>query len=191
MEEPDELQRCLKRGQLKFIKTSSGSGEIVPDLQFYSTNNIGVPGELTELEDSKFAPLTTEEPAFGPPALLLLGFKVEETAKIQLFLKEMGGEFLKVIHCTEDMIGCSLWESMHSEQPNLEDVKIAQSVPRVCFLSGLSGEEMMMFIDAYPEIGLEPAVFAALVPNSADKMLGEVIEEIMGDHEMMSAKQSE
>ncbi|KAK1307599.1 hypothetical protein QJS10_CPA09g01816 [Acorus calamus] len=152
---------------------------------------MGVPGELTELEDSKFAPLTTEEPSFGPPALLLLGFKAEETAKIQLFLKEMGGEFLKVIHCTEDMITCSLWEAMHSEQPNLEDVKVAQSVPRVCFLSGLSGEEMMMFIDAYPEIGLEPAVFAALVPNSADKMLGEVIEEIMGDHEMMSAKQSE
>jgi hypothetical protein len=33
--------------------------------------------------------------------------------------------------------------------------------------------------------GLEPAAFAALVPNSADKVLDEVIEEIMGDHEML------
>lgn len=33
--------------------------------------------------------------------------------------------------------------------------------------------------------GLEPAVFAALVPNSADKPLQELIEEIMGDHEML------
>jgi hypothetical protein len=33
--------------------------------------------------------------------------------------------------------------------------------------------------------GLEPAVFAALVPNSADKPLEELIEEIMGDHEML------
>jgi hypothetical protein len=33
--------------------------------------------------------------------------------------------------------------------------------------------------------GLEPAAFAALVPNSADKILCEVIEEIMGDHEML------
>jgi hypothetical protein len=32
---------------------------------------------------------------------------------------------------------------------------------------------------------LEPAAFAALVPNSAEKVLGEVIEEIMGDHEML------
>lgn len=33
--------------------------------------------------------------------------------------------------------------------------------------------------------GLEPAVFAALVPNSAEKPLQELIEEIMGDHEML------
>jgi hypothetical protein len=33
--------------------------------------------------------------------------------------------------------------------------------------------------------GLEPAAFAALVPNSAEKVLGEVIEEIMGDHKML------
>lgn len=33
--------------------------------------------------------------------------------------------------------------------------------------------------------GLEPAVFAALVPNGADKPVQELIEEIMGDHEML------
>lgn len=33
--------------------------------------------------------------------------------------------------------------------------------------------------------GLQPAVFAALVPNSADKLLREVIDEIIGDHEML------
>ncbi|KAI8539752.1 hypothetical protein RHMOL_Rhmol09G0207300 [Rhododendron molle] len=33
--------------------------------------------------------------------------------------------------------------------------------------------------------GLEPAVFAALVPNRADKPLQELIEEILGDHEML------
>ena len=33
--------------------------------------------------------------------------------------------------------------------------------------------------------GLEPAAFAALVPNSAEKVLCEVVEEIMGDHEML------
>lgn len=33
--------------------------------------------------------------------------------------------------------------------------------------------------------GLEPAVFAAMVPNSADKPISELMEEIMGDHELL------
>ncbi|XP_021295745.1 uncharacterized protein LOC110425225 isoform X2 [Herrania umbratica] len=120
----------------------------------------GLPSEL--VEDSKFVPLNADDPTYGPPALLLLGFEVEEAEKIQQFLKEMDGEFLE----------------------------IAKSLPRICFFSGLSGEEMMMFIDAFPETGLEPAVFAALVPNSADKPVAELIDEILGDHEMLTAQQS-
>ncbi|KAK2987102.1 hypothetical protein RJ640_011813 [Escallonia rubra] len=115
----------------------------------------GLPTEV--IEDSKFVPLNAEDPKFGPPALLFLGFEVEEVAKIQQLLKELDGEFLE----------------------------LARQLPRVCFLSGLTGEEMMMFIDAFPETGLEPAVFAALVPNSADTPLRELVEEIMGDHEML------
>ncbi|XP_074366278.1 uncharacterized protein LOC141707156 isoform X3 [Apium graveolens] len=118
-----------------------------------------LPDEFTE--DSKFVPLNAEDPIFGPPALLLLGFEREEFAKVQMLLKELEGEFLKGV----------------------------ASLPRICFLSGLTGEEMLMFIDAFPEFGIEPPVFAALVPNSADKLLKEVMEEIMGDHEMMSARQ--
>ncbi|CAI0410935.1 unnamed protein product [Linum tenue] len=150
----------------------------------------GIPNELAE-EESKFVPLNSDDPVFGPPALLLLGFEVEEAAKIQQLLQEMGGEFLKLVFCTEDMISRSLWEAMNTDQPNLEVVKVAKSLPRICFLSGLSGEEMMMFIDAFPETGVEAEVFAAMVPNSADKSLYELVEEIMGDHEMMTRRQSE
>ncbi|KAJ0538212.1 hypothetical protein HanHA300_Chr08g0272411 [Helianthus annuus] len=142
------------------------------------------PAEL--VEDSKFVPLNPDDPTFGPPALLLVGFQVDEAAKE--FLKELDGEFLEVIYCTEDMMAGSLWEAINTKQPNLHASKIAGSLPRICFLSGLTGEEMMMFIDAFPESGLAGAVFAAVVPNSADKPLQEVIEEIMGDHEMMVYK---
>ncbi|KAF3434029.1 hypothetical protein FNV43_RR25132 [Rhamnella rubrinervis] len=153
---------------------------------FPSASSEGIPQELSE--DSKFVPLNPDDPIYGPPALLFLGFQVKEIVKIQQLLKELDGEFLEVIFCTEDMINRSLWEAMHTGQPNLEAVKVAESLPRICFLSGLSGEEMTMFIDAFPETGLEPVVFAALVPNSADKPLQELIEEIMGDHEMLTAK---
>lgn len=36
--------------------------------------------------------------------------------------------------------------------------------------------------------GLEPAVFAAMVPNSADKPISELMDEIMGDHELLVSK---
>ncbi|CAM8966719.1 unnamed protein product [Rhodiola kirilowii] len=145
-----------------------------------------IPAEI--VEDGKFVPLTAEDPQFGPPALLLLGFKLEEAPTIQQFLKDMEGDFLSIIFCTEDMINRTLWEAVNTRQENLQEVKVAKSLPRICFFSGLSGEEMIMFMDAFPETGLEPAVFAALVPNSANKSLQELIEEVMGDHEMLSGK---
>jgi len=46
-------------------------------------------------EDSKFVPLNADDPMYGPPALLLIGFDKGETDKIQAFLKELEGEFLK------------------------------------------------------------------------------------------------
>ncbi|KAL8218273.1 hypothetical protein R6Q57_021646 [Mikania cordata] len=160
--------------------------EISKDI--FKSISTGTPPEL--IEDSKFVPLNPDDPTFGPPALLVVGFQVDEIAKIQKFLKELEGEFLEVIFCTEDMLAGSLWEAINTKQPNLEASKIARSLPRICFLSGLTGEEMMMFIDAFPESGLAGAVFAAVVPNSVDKPLLEVIEEIMGDHEMMKSRES-
>ncbi|CAA0814437.1 Unknown protein [Striga hermonthica] len=176
----------------KYASSSSSSSHFNLNLNLnYRVSRVSskdIPTELTE--DSKFVPLNSEDQSYGPPALLLLGFQLEEAAKIQQFLKELDGEFLELIFCTEDMINSSLWEAVNTKQSNVDASKVAKSLPRICFLSGLTGEEMMMLIDAFPESGLEPAVFAALVPNSADKPLAELIEEIMGDHEMLSAKQT-
>ncbi|KAF3545817.1 hypothetical protein DY000_02003878 [Brassica cretica] len=104
-------------------------------------------------EDSKFVPLDPQDPVFGPPVLLLLGFQIHEAQKIQELLKELDGEFMKIMFCTVDMIPRSLWEAVNTRQTDLKRVKIAESLPRICFLSGLTGEEMMMFIDAFPESG--------------------------------------
>ncbi|XP_020588833.1 uncharacterized protein LOC110030454 isoform X1 [Phalaenopsis equestris] len=184
--------------EIRFSSVSSSSSELRSHSIFMNgrrailpvrtrASSEGAPSEL--VEDPKFVPLNADDPVFGPPALFLMGFDLAETSKMQKFLKELDGEFLKIILCTEDMLNQSIWDAIHTEHVDLKAVKVAKSVPRICFLSGLSGEEMMMFIDAFPEIGLRPAVFAALVPNSTDKLVKDVAEEIMGDHEMLSAKQ--
>ncbi|OMO55141.1 hypothetical protein COLO4_36178 [Corchorus olitorius] len=170
----------------------------------------GIPSEL--VEDSKFVPLNADDPTYGPPALLLLGFEVEEAQKFgkekfelkTFYLDDCSGSNLAMPQAAKladtaifkrngwrilgEMINDSLWNAVTTKQPKLEEVKVAESLPRICFFSGLSGEEMMMFIDAFPESGLEPAIFAAMVPNSADKPVAELIDEIVGDHEMMTAQ---
>eukprot|EP00262_Sarcandra_glabra_P013854 TRINITY_DN3920_c0_g1_i2.p1 TRINITY_DN3920_c0_g1~~TRINITY_DN3920_c0_g1_i2.p1 ORF type:complete len:208 (+),score=16.22 TRINITY_DN3920_c0_g1_i2:38-661(+) len=103
-----------------------GSRENTPKFKFkhiiYKASLEGVPSEL--VEDPKFVPLNAEDPRYGPPALLLLGFEAGEIVKIQQLLQELDGEFLKVIYCTEDMISRSLWEAMNTQQPNLEAVQV-------------------------------------------------------------------
>ncbi|KAG2294984.1 hypothetical protein Bca52824_041653 [Brassica carinata] len=142
-------------------------------------------------EDSKFVPLDPQDPVFGPPVLLLLGFQIHEAQKIQELLKELDGEFMKIMFCTEDMIPRSLWEAVNTRQTDLKRVKVYSGVaaPNL-LLIWFDREEMMMFIDAFPETGLEPAVFAAMVPNSADKPISELMEEIMGDHELLTGSGS-
>ncbi|XP_073032627.1 uncharacterized protein [Primulina eburnea] len=168
--------------------SSSRASQFSPKLKhrISRASSQDLPTEL--IEDSKFVPLNAEDEKYGPPALLLLGFQMEDSAEIKQLLKELDGEFLKIIFCTEDMLNLSLWQAVNTEQSNLKASMVAASLPRICFLSGLTGEEMMMFIDAFPECGLEPPVFAALVPNSADKPVTELIEEIMGDHQMLSSR---
>ncbi|RAL42724.1 hypothetical protein DM860_009231 [Cuscuta australis] len=169
-----------------FLSPSSSSTLIVCVCDSFCCNFTGLPTEL--IEESKFVPLNADDPRFGPPALLLLGFELEDAVKIKQLLKELDGEFLEIIFCTEDMISRPLWEAVNTQQPNFKALKIAKPLPRICFMSGLTGEEMMMFIDAFSSTGLEESVFAAVVPNAADKPVEELIEEIMGDHQMLSTR---
>ncbi|CAM6096086.1 unnamed protein product [Calypogeia fissa] len=138
-----------------------------------------IPSEI--LEDSKFVPITADDPRFGPPAILLLGFANEEALKVQSLLKVMEGDFVEVLLCTEEMAKGTLGQAFDAVQPNLTEVQVAKGLPRISFLSGLTGEEIMMMIQIFPESGLEPTVFAAHVPLNSEKTMQELMEEIMDD----------
>lgn len=49
-------------------------------------------------------------------------------------------------------------------------LQVAKSVPRICFISGLTGEEMMMFIDAFPESGTEYSNTIIFLTNEREKV---------------------
>lgn len=56
---------------------------------------------------------------------------------------------------------CLFWTHSHLSKRDkyISVAQIAKSLPRVCFLSGLSGEETMMFIDAFEETGISISFF--------------------------------
>ncbi|KAG0626130.1 hypothetical protein M758_2G104700 [Ceratodon purpureus] len=147
----------------------------------------GVPQEI--LEDSKFVPINEDDPRFGPPAMILLGFGDNDVATALEMIKDMGGDFMQVLVCTDEMMNGTLNEALNTTQPDLSQVKAATGMPPICFLSGLSGEELMMVVRAFPEAGLIGTAFAAHVPKNSNKPLRELTEEIMGDHERLSKPQ--
>jgi hypothetical protein len=59
----------------------------------------------------------------------------------------------QVLLYTKEMVKGTLNSALAAEQPDLSDVEIVQGVPHICFLSGLTGEEILMFVRTFPQSG--------------------------------------
>eukprot|EP00850_Spirogloea_muscicola_P002710 SM000010S04348 [mRNA] locus=s10:1172382:1174583:+ [translate_table: standard] len=149
-----------------------------------------LPPELAE-DDGKFARITEDDPAFGPPVLMITGCTNEEVVQVQKMLKRIEGDFLEVKVCTKEMGLGSLEAAILTNQPDPLSVEPCSSHPRICFLSGLTGEEIMMLIDAFPAAGMETPVMAAMVPNNAHKPMTQLFEEIMGDYTRLAEQRQQ
>jgi len=165
-------------------KPASASSTSLRLRRIRAAANEKVPDEI--LEDSKFVAINDDDPRFGPPAMLLLGFNKDEVVDVQNLVAYMGGEFMKVLLYTKEMVKGTLNSALAADQPDLSDVEVVQGVPHICFLSGLTGEEILMFVRAFPQSGVKDTVFASHVPNNSNKLIEELIEEIMGDHERLT-----
>lgn len=148
---------------------AGGDDDLPPELQ------------TSDDDDGKFAKIDQGDPAYGPPALLLFGFTPDEKQDVKGLLDEIGGDFMKIVQATSDMLDGTLWDAFGRVQVQTAQ-NLATDVPRMCFISGLTGEELMMLVDAFGKSKLQRPVFAALVPKNKDKLLRELIDEVMGDH---------
>jgi hypothetical protein len=134
---------------------------------------------------------TTAEQRFGPDALLLCGFLPSEGDAVRALLADLGADFIRVLQLEEGMQFLTLGQALVAEQP-ARPLRPALGVPRILFMSGMSSQEVSMFIDAFLECDLGPApMFAAAVPRSVDKTLSHLFEEISGDHERLAQLKAE
>ncbi|XP_024542270.1 uncharacterized protein LOC9647923 isoform X1 [Selaginella moellendorffii] len=147
-----------------------------------------VPAEIRD--DPKFVAINDDDPSYGPTAMLLVGFDNHEIPKVIEYLKGMGAEaIVKVIVCCEDMLRETLWECMQRPS-NVSNPPpgTAGRMPRICFMSGMTGQEVVTIVQSFPGIGLEDTAFAALVPKTAGQSLEQVMEEVIGDHERLVSR---
>ena len=89
---------------------------------------------------------------------------------------------LQLIPASAAMLGGSLGEALESDPPPFSSALEAQQQQqqRVVFLSGMYAAEVFEVIAAYRELGLPEAVFAAAVPKSWGRPLGELVEGASG-----------
>ena len=134
---------------------------------------------------------TTAEQRFGPDALLLCGFLPSEGDAVRALLSDLGSDFIRVLQLEEGMQFLTLGQALMTDPP-ARPVRPALGVPRILFMSGMSSQEVSMFIDAFLECDLGPVpMFAAAVPRSVDKTLSQLFEEISGDHERLAQLKAE
>lgn len=132
--------------------------------------------------DSESAPGGVADSRFGPEATLLVGFTSEETKEWRRTLDEIGADFVEVKTLTAAMRRGTLGEALETKQADASAEKPALGVPRVMFLSGMSGSEVMEIIDEYDGKEWAPCVFACAVPKNWNTDVASLTAEIMDDH---------
>ena len=132
--------------------------------------------------DSESAPGGVAESRFGPEVTLLVGFTSEETKEWRRTLDEIGADFVEVKTLTAAMRRGTLGAALETKQADASAEKPALGVPRVMFLSGMSGSEVMEIIDEYDGKEWAPCVFACAVPKNWDTDVASLTAEIMDDH---------
>lgn len=128
----------------------------------------------------------TSDERFGPDAVLLCSFTREEGALVRTALDQIGAEFVSVALLSADKVNGTLAAALEPDMESAVRAPLATGVPRVCFLSGMSGAEAVSVMDAIQELELPPTMFAAAVPRSINKQMLDLIDEIRGDHEALA-----
>jgi hypothetical protein len=193
------------------VTTSTRSSQVPPPpaTRLYMNLFDGVSKFLQDREGD-FIQLSQTEESFGPGPVLLLynvPFGIDDDEYLDMLsdgAPEATATGIMVDHVTPDLMELSVEQALETVlsddyQPKSQQRVIADSssVP-VLFFSGFKNSEMMKCYNIVGEEiykqwgGQYTPACAKAVPNSMNKSLGQVLEEISGDHmHAMSAEETE
>jgi hypothetical protein len=157
------------------------------------------------------------ETTFGPLAMLAVGFLAEEFTALQSLLDEIGADEVNLIPCTQELIKeKTLGEALSRNPPPPHehpaayfsttttsssgnttsfsggDSIINTSSQKVIFLSGMYASEVIEVVGALKECDEVPdCAFAAAVPNSWQRRLEELVDDVFADHAAMAERRAQ
>lgn len=130
----------------------------------------------------------SSEETFGPLAMLVVGFLAEEFDILQSLLDEMGAEEVQLVPCTAKMLHGTLGEALSAYPAPPHEAPTPLGVQKVVFLSGMYASEVIEVVAALRESELPECAFAAAVPRSWGRLLGELVSDVHADHAAMAAR---
>ncbi|CAL5227845.1 g10877 [Coccomyxa viridis] len=119
---------------------------------------------------------------WGPPAVVLAGFRAEEPAMVRAILDAAGGREVKVIPCDDAMLYEPLSRAVSLPEPNWEQPRPegwtrggAWGSQRTVLFSGMKLAAQAALVELVEEQGLPPVCAALAVQEDADVLLGRVL----------------
>ncbi|EIE24175.1 hypothetical protein COCSUDRAFT_41460 [Coccomyxa subellipsoidea C-169] len=121
---------------------------------------------------------------YGPPAVVLAGFRAEEFAMVRAILDSAGGHAVKVIPVKDELLYEKMSTAIHLPEPDWGAARPqgwtrggAWGSQRTILFSGMKLAAQAALVELLEESGLPPVCAALAVEEDADTQLGTVLAE--------------
>jgi hypothetical protein len=131
----------------------------------------------------------SEKRMFGPPCLVICGYRADEQEQILSLIEVCGLSRHAVVFAGEDDAGSILRDVVRAESG--KGSGLSSGLARAIIMSGLTERELHLLLSAYREERLTPQLWATLTPISEGWSLDALLKELSAEAAAFRKRQQE
>lgn len=131
----------------------------------------------------------TEKRMFGPPCILICGYRADEQEKILSLIDTCGISRHPVVFATEDDADTILGDIVKME--SRKGLGLSSGLARAIIMSGLTENELHSLISTYRKERFTPQFWASLTPVSEGWTLKALLKELSAEAAAFKKRQEE
>jgi len=124
----------------------------------------------------------------GTRAVMLTGFTMDEADAVRNLLTRIDASDVRVIQVQAAMLERHIGEVL--DENGTGDPVPAGKLPRVLFMSGLTGSEFHDLLDRYVETDAPRPIFAAATERNLHFTVKQLLLELLAEHRAMAARRT-